>query len=149
MKAALILAAVLLLVVVASTSNLARRDAKVDDVALGAANAIPPVDIPASLVQAGEAGAEVKLVLLALLPEGFDSTEIQLEPGDYLFIIGNRTGLKEVDVRLEREGKERVAAAMVGGRRRDWKQRLKLTPGTYLVTAADNPDWTCRIVVGR
>jgi hypothetical protein len=148
MKAALILAAVFLLVVVGATSNLARRGANAEDVVL-TANAIPPVGIPASLAQSGEAGPEVKLVLLALLPEGFDSTEIQLEAGDYLFIIGNRTGLKEVNVRLEREGNGRVAAARVGGRRSDWKQRLKLTPGTYLVTAADNPDWTCRIVVGR
>jgi hypothetical protein len=27
------------------------------------------------------------------------------------------------------------------------EKRLKLTPGNYLVTANDNPEWTCRIVV--
>jgi hypothetical protein len=149
MKAALIFAAVLLLVVVATTSNFARRGAKIEVVAPVAANAIPPVDIPSSLAQSGEAGPEVKLVLLALLPHGFENTEMHLDAGDYVFIIGNRTGLREVDVRVDREGKERVASAAVGGRKRDWKQRLKLTPGTYVVTANDNPDWTCRIVVGR
>jgi hypothetical protein len=86
---------------------------------------------------------------LALLPQGFDSSEMQLDPGEYLFIIGNRTGLKEVNFRLERDGKEQLAGAKVSGRRINSKQRLNLTPGTYLVTADENPDWICRIVVGQ
>ena len=148
MKAVLILATVLLLVIVAANSNFAGRTARLENGPVAAADANPPVEISANLVQSDEAGPEVKLVLLALLPHGFENTEMQLNAAEYLFIIGNRTGLKEVDVRLDREGKERVLAATVRGRRMDLKQRLKLTPGTYLVTANDNPDWTCRIVVG-
>lgn len=143
MKVVAILAAVLLVGGVATHSHFAGRSATVDE----AVNAIPPVDIPASLGQSGEAGPEVKLALLALLPHGFESQEMYLDAGEYLFIIGNRTGLKEVNVRLDRQGKERLATATVGGRPRDWKQRLKLTPGNYLITADDNPAWTCRIVV--
>ena len=145
MKTILIVAAVLLLVVGAAKSHFIARTAGVEHVA----DAIAPIAIPASLEQSGEAGPEVKLALLALLPEGFESSELQLETGDYLFIIGNRTGLTEVDVRLEREGHERLAEATVGGRQRDMKKRLKLTRGTYVLTANDNPDWTCRITVGR
>jgi hypothetical protein len=145
MKAVLILAAVLLLVVAANNSHYLGRSAEVES----AANAIAPVDIPSNLGQSDEAGPGVKLVLLALMPEGFDSNEIQLDAGEYLFIIGNRTGLKEVSVRLDREGNEHIAMAAVGGRRRDWKKRLKLTPGTYVITADDNTDWTCRITVRR
>jgi len=74
---------------------------------------------------------------------------MQLDVGEYLLIIGNRTGLKEVSIRLDRKGNERVAATAMGGRQRDWKKRLKLTAGTYFVTANDNPTWTCQIVVGR
>jgi hypothetical protein len=146
MKAILILAAVLLLVIAASHSNFAGSNASLENVP---ANAIPPVDISSSVGQSGEVGPEFKLVLLALRPEGFDTNEMHLEAGEYVFIIGNRTGLREVSIRLDREGKEQVAAATVGGRPRDWKQRLKLTPGSYVVTANDNPDWTCRIVVER
>jgi hypothetical protein len=148
MKSVLILAAGLLLVVVATIFE--EHNAKVENVAAAkAANAIPPGDILTSLGQSDEAGPEVKLVLLALLPDGFENTELRLDAGEYLFIIANRTGLKEVDVRVERAGRERLARAVVGKRRKDWKQRFVLTPGTYLVTANDNPDWTCRIVVGR
>jgi len=145
MKAVLILATVLLLAVPATVSNFAGSSVTVENVP---ADGIPPIDISSTQSQSDEAGPEVKLVLLALLPHGFENTEMQLNAAEYLFIIGNRTGLKEVDVRLDREGNERVLAATVRGRRMHLKQRLKLTPGTYLVTANDNPDWTCRIVVG-
>ena len=143
MKAILIVVGVVLLVGVAAKSQFAGRVAEVENVA----QAIAPITIPAGLEQTGEAGPEVKLVLLALWPQGFETSEMQLEPGEYLFIVGNRTGLREVNVQLEREGNGRVAEAAVGGRQRDWKKRLKLTPGTYVVTANDNPDWTCRVVV--
>jgi hypothetical protein len=145
MKTLLYLAAIVLLVVAVTSSHLMGRTAHLEDTA----NAIAPVAIPSIQGQSDEAGPELKLVLLALHPEGFDSREMQFDPGEYLFIIGNRTGLKEVSVRLEREGDGRIAAAAVGGRQKDWKKRLKLTPGTYVVTANDNPDWTCRIAVGR
>lgn len=143
MKPVLILASVVLLVVAVTKAQFIGRSAEVESVA------IPPVAVPSSLDQSQEAGPEVKLVLLALRPEGFETTEMQLEPGEHLFIIGNRTGLREVTMRLERQGSGRVAESAVGGRPTDWKQRLRLTPGTYVLTANDNPDWTCRIVVGH
>lgn len=145
MKAVSIMAAVVLLVAVATKSHFARRLATAENVA----DAIAPVAIPASLEQTGEAGPEVKLVLLALWPQGFETSELQVDPGEYIFIVGNRTGLREVNVQLEREGNGRVAEAVVGGRQKDWRKRLKLTPGTYIVTANENPEWTCRIAVGR
>ena len=145
MKTIVFVAAVLLLAVGAAKSQFIGRIAGVEQVA----DAIAPVAIPASIEQSQEAGPEVKLVLLALKPEGFEANEMQLEPGEHLFIIGNRTGLREVSMRLERQGSGRVAEAAVGGRPRDWKTRLRLTPGTYVLTANDNPDWICRIVVGH
>ncbi len=146
MKALLIAAAVLLLVGVAAKSHLAVRNATAADEAPGASKEIPPVDIPSNLGQSDEVGPEFKLVLLALLPHGFETSEMQLDAGEYRFIVGNRTGLKEVNVRIDHEGQQ-LAAATVGGRPRDLKQRLRLTPGNYLISADDNPDWTCRIVV--
>jgi hypothetical protein len=145
MRLLFILAAVVLVVVAAANSRLMARYAEAGDVD----DAIPAVSVPIVLEQSEQADPDVKLVLLALRPEGFETSEMQLDPGDYIFIIGNRTGLKAVNIRLDREGMGRIALAALGGRGRDWKQRMKLTTGTYLVTANDNPDWICRIVVGR
>lgn len=147
MKTIIISAVVLLLVGVAAKSHFAERTVTAVDQVPTAAEAIPPVEISSNLAQPDEVGPDFKLVLLALLPHGFETTEMQLEAGDYMFVIGNRTGMREVDVRLDREGKGRVGAATVGGRKRNWKQRFKLTPGNYIVSANDNPDWTCRIEV--
>ena len=145
MKTLCLLASVVLLVVAVTNAQFIRRYTALET----AANAIAPVAIPSSLDQLQEAGPEVKLILLGLRPEGFETKEMQLDPGEYLFIIGNRTGLQNVNVRLDRDGNERIDAAAVGGRQRDWKKRLKLSSGVYVLTANDNPDWICRIVVGR
>lgn len=147
MKVVSIAAAVLLLVGLAAQSHFAGRNENTAEAVLDAANAIPPVDIPSTLSQFDEVGPEFKLVLLALLPHGFETNEMQLDAGEYMFIIGNRTGLKEVNVRLDREGRERVGEATVGGRQRNWKQRFKLTTGNYIVSANGNPEWSCRIEV--
>lgn len=144
MKSILVPAAVLLLVIGAAMSEFVAHVASVERV-----DAIAPVALPGSLERSDEAGPEVKLLLLALLPEGFDNKEMQLEPGEYLLIIGNRTGLRDVNVRFDREGNERIGAGVVDGRQRNWKKRLKLSTGSYVVTANDDPDWTCRIVVAR
>lgn len=144
---AVIVAAVLLLVGIAGKSHLAGRNAHAEKVPQAAADAIPPAQIPSDLGQSDEAGSEVKLILLSLIVHGFENNELQLEAGDYLFIIANRTGRREVNIRLDREGKERIAEAAAVGRQREWKKRLKLTPANYILTADDNPEWTCRIVV--
>lgn len=137
MKRVFIATAVLLLFAVAAKSHF-ETPAVVE---------IPPVEISSILGQSDEVGPEFKLVLLALLPHGFETNEILLDAGEYTIIIANRTGLKEVNVRLDREGQDRLGEATVGGRQRNWKQRLKLNPGNYVISAGDNPDWTCRIVV--
>jgi hypothetical protein len=147
MKTIIITAVVVLLVGVAAKTHFAGRNVTAVEKFPAAAEAIPPVDIPSSLAQPDEVGPDFKLVLLALLPHGFETNEMQLEAGEYFFIIANRTGLREVDVRLDREGKGRVGEATVGGRKRNWKQRFKLTPGNYIVSANDNPNWICRIEV--
>ena len=128
MKALLLTTAILLLVAVTAKS---------------------PVNVPQNLSQSAEVGPEFKLVLLALLPHGFETNEMQLDAGEYMFIVGNRTGLKEVNIRFGREGEKPLATPTLGGRSRDWKQRLKLTPGDYVISASENPDWTCRIIVRR
>lgn len=98
---------------------------------------------------AGEASSDIQVVLLALQAEGFEPAEIRLSPGEYLFVVRNRSGQDETDVRLARENGEPLGHAKVRARRSDWKQRLKLTPGVYLLRETSHPEWTCRIVVDR
>ena len=137
MKTILVFGAISVLIVISAAARFAGDTENIEN---------GPSAIP--ILQSDELTSDVKLVLLALRPEGFETSEIQLAAGEYVFIIGNRTGMKEINVRLDREQRESLVAATLRGRQKDWKQRLKLTPGTYVVRANDNPDWTCRIVVG-
>ena len=88
-------------------------------------------------------------MLVALRPEGFEPAEIELSAGEYLFVVRNRTGLDEINVRLQRENGEPLGQGKIEARRKDWKQRLKLTPGTYILSEDSHSDWHCRIVVGK
>lgn len=96
-----------------------------------------------------EASADVKVVLLTLRGEGFEPAEMQLAAGEYLLVVRNRSGLKEVNVRLVRDNSELLGQAKVGARHRDWKPRLRLTPGTYVLAETNYPEWSMRIVVNR
>lgn len=110
---------------------------------------IPAADnSSAPAAQSDEAISDIKVVLVNLRPEGCEPEELQLPAGEYLFIARNRTGLDEVNLRLTRESQQ-IADAKIPALRKDWKQRLKLTPGTYQLTESTQPQWTCRIVVER
>ena len=110
---------------------------------------IPAADSSsAPAVQSDEATSDIKVVLVNLRPEGCEPEELQLSAGEYLFIARNRTGLDELNLRLIRENQQ-IAGGKIPALRKDWKQRLKLTPGTYQLTESTQPEWICRIVVER
>jgi hypothetical protein len=107
------------------------------------------VNIPGKESFADEAPSNIQVVLFALHAEGFEPAEMQLPAGEYLFVVRNRTGLDEVNVRLVSENSQQMLAARVGLRRQDLKRRLHLEPGTYRLTETDHPDWTCTLVISQ
>lgn len=96
-----------------------------------------------------EAPSHIQVILLTLRAEGFEPAEMPLPAGEYLLVVKNRSGLDEVDVRLVRENGEHMGQTKVGARNKDWKQRLKLKAGTYLLSEVNHPDWASRIVVDK
>jgi hypothetical protein len=96
-----------------------------------------------------ETPADIQVVLVTLRADGFEPAELQLPAGEYLLVVRNRTGLDEVNVSLVRENGQHLGQSKVGARQKDWKQRFKLTPGTYLLNETNHPDWTTRVVVDK
>ncbi len=88
-----------------------------------------------------------KVVLLAVRPTGFDPAEATLPAGKYLLVVQNRSGLHEVTLRMEAESGHRMLEARIPAGRSDWRKRLKLAPGNYTLTEANNPEWVCRLSV--
>lgn len=84
---------------------------------------------------------------ITLRQGGFVSQEITKPEGDYYISVNNLSGVQELRLRLARENGNRLHEVKVTGRKRNWRQYIHLTPGTYLLTEAGHPDWVCRIII--
>lgn len=104
---------------------------------------------------AGEPGSEGQpstfLIPLTLTPYGFEPTEMNLRPTRVVLAVYNRTGLKELSLRIDRDTpgnpRERIAQERVPSSRWKWGKQLVLAPGTYIVSEERHPEWVCRIKV--
>jgi hypothetical protein len=98
---------------------------------------------------AGMQGSRGLLVLsLRLTPMGFVPREITRPAGNYHFALSNVSGVSEIELRLDREGGQRVREITLN-RKKPWRESLRLTPGVYLLSEANHPDWICRITITR
>jgi len=81
--------------------------------------------------------------LITIRPGGFDPVEIVRPKGNFLLAIDNRSGLTEVDLRLDSEFDNRLSKR-VSREELDSRTIVDLNPGTYLLTEAGHPGWVCR-----
>lgn len=90
---------------------------------------------------------QTELLPVTLRSGGFVPREMSRPAGDYILSINNLSGVPELDLRLSREGGEKMSETKVLRRKPYWRQLMRLTPGTYLITEAGHPEWTCRLTV--
>ena len=84
-------------------------------------------------------------LLFELRPAGFIPTETEVSAGNYMLLLQNRSGIRELNFTLEHESQGRVAAS--DQQRRDWTKRIQLGPGTYILSEANHPEWRAVIRV--
>lgn len=97
--------------------------------------------------QDAEAPREARAEVFTVTPAGFEPAEVTLPAGDYLLVFNNRTGLDEFELRLDREGHGTMRRARAPRRKRALREMLKLTPGSYVVTETNHPEWVLRLTV--
>lgn len=85
--------------------------------------------------------------IVTILPDGFDLQEIKRRQGAFFLMVDNRSGLKNVSLRLDREFGNRLREVLMSQANPDWDDLVDLPPGQYLLTEANHPDWTCRITI--
>lgn len=85
--------------------------------------------------------------LITIGPGGFEPSTIRRPAGRFFMAIENRSGLDSVTLRIDRLAGARLKEAAVSGGQLDWIDVLDLTPGDYVVTEADHPNWFCNITV--
>jgi len=84
---------------------------------------------------------------IGLRMNGFAPAEIERPAGEFFISVTNLTDSPELDFRLDRENGERLHSAKAPKEKRAWRQSVRLTPGTYLLTVRDHPEWSCRITI--
>lgn len=95
----------------------------------------------------GRDKSKVEVLPIQLKSQGFVPREIKRPAGDYLFSVSNQSGSDEIDLTFQAEQRGRLSETRIKKERLRWRQKLSLTPGTYLLTEANHPDWVCRIVI--
>lgn len=106
--------------------------------------------VAAPVVSSSAAHGDSRLPAVAAIvirPTGFRPATIIRPAGRILFKVDNRSGFKEVALRLDKVGGERLIDVRVPRARLDWHAVLELTPGSYVLSEANNPRWTCNITI--
>lgn len=98
-------------------------------------------------VQGNQHRPQAEMLPVMLRAGGFVPREISRPAGEYVLSVNDQSGLPGLALRLQRENGERMHEAKVSRRKPYWRQLLRLTPGTYLITEANHPEWVCRITV--
>ena len=97
--------------------------------------------------QAPPTGEPLEAELIVIRPSGFEPSQVTRPAGRFILAVENRSGLDEVDLRLDREAGNRLQQVRVPRSKLDWSGVVDPPPGTYVLTEASHPDWSCRITI--
>jgi hypothetical protein len=104
-----------------------------------------PASISPAIPQGQADETDVKGLVIAIHPTGFVPEEIEVTKGRYLFIVQNRSGIRDLTFQLDREAGGRVHENH--DQNLQWKKEFDLHPGTYVLSVVDHPHWRCAIKV--
>ncbi len=99
--------------------------------------------LPASETQDNSETIEAEVITIRAT--GFEPMTITRDKGKFLLVVHNRSGLREVVLRLDREAGGRLHNVRVPREKLNWKTLVDLNPGRYVLTEANHPDWVCQI----
>src|SRR5215208_747942 len=102
---------------------------------------------PALALAESEQLTEIETELVTITGQGFDPIAITRPQGRFFLEVDNRTGLPQVELRLDSEHGVRVQQARVPREQLDWYEPLQLVPGRYVLTETDHPEWRCEITI--
>ena len=102
-----------------------------------------PVNVPQSETRPDRVEAEV----ITILPTGFQPSEITRSRGQFLILVDNQSGFDDLTLRLNKVTGQRLRELKQTMKEKVMKQLEDLPPGEYQLTAAEHPDWVCRITI--
>jgi hypothetical protein len=89
----------------------------------------------------------IEAELITIRPWGFYPKEIRRPAGPFFLAVDNRSGLRELDVRLSINIGGLEQTMPLPKRIRGWRNVLDLPPGEYKLTEVNHPTWTSKITI--
>ena len=97
------------------------------------------------ILQARSSEPDIRGLVIAIRPTGFIPAEIDLKEGRYLLIVQNRSGIRDLTFRLDRDTGEKLQETR--DQKLQWKKTFDLHPGRYVLSVVDHPKWQSIITV--
>jgi hypothetical protein len=94
---------------------------------------------------AGQSAPQVERVTIR--PTGFDPAEITRREGRFILAVDNRSGLRELTLRLADGDGHPLREVRVPREQLGWRLALEARAGSYVLTEAGHPDWVCRVTI--
>ncbi len=92
--------------------------------------------------------AQMESELITVTPHGFEPREITRPKGAFLLLIDNRSGRAQASTpRLSQEVGPQLREMNVPREQPNWSDLLDLQPGSYVLTEASHPAWSCHITI--
>ena len=92
-------------------------------------------------------GDQPEAEIITVTPAGFEPIEITRPRGPFVLAVDNRSGLDGLDLYLELENGSRVNTQLTRRGKLAWREVVDFPPGTYLLRAANDQTWSCRITL--
>ena len=91
----------------------------------------------------------IETELITIQPHGFEPVEIRRPQGRFRLGVDNRSGLEDIQLRLESVEGSRVPVLENRKRRLSWRDDVHLPPGNYVIKETDHSQWSCLITITR
>jgi hypothetical protein len=111
--------------------------------------AAAPAPATAALISPSPADSPTPLEVerFTIRPTGFDPAGITRPAGRFILAVDNRSGLRELTLRLSDGEGRRLREVRVPRGQLGWRLTLDARAGSYVLTEADHPDWVCRVTI--
>ncbi|MGI8918300.1 MAG: hypothetical protein ACR2H6_06830 [Pyrinomonadaceae bacterium] len=108
--------------------------------------AVATEDPPGSSASANQ---NIEVEVITATAAGFEPATITRPRGPFILALHNRSGERELALRLFRVSGEQVQEVRLRNGRRTQHQQLDLPAGEYLISEVGHSEWRCQLVINR
>lgn len=92
-------------------------------------------------------GPKTPSIFIRMLPDRMEPAQVTVAPGPIIILVQNRSSAPNVTIALDQTGGSRLNSASMQPSQHHSLQSYFLTQGTYVLSEAHHPGWTCTITV--